>query len=93
MTAGRKTADLRQSSKTKPQARRTARPDTDSMSDPKAIWKAVEAGKPEPADTAPGGDRVADASDAGGVQPSPYEPETSAGEVARQTKRDKGSKS
>ena len=39
MTAGRKTADLTQSCKTKPQTRRTARPDTDSMSDPKAIWK------------------------------------------------------
>ncbi|WP_153020057.1 hypothetical protein [Paramesorhizobium deserti] len=68
-----------------PQERRKAAPTRKDMRDPKKVWSGAET---TPEDE-PNGGRVADAGDAGGGQPSPYDEEVQADTVGQQTRRTK----
>lgn len=71
--------------------RRKARPDTQDLTDPKEVWKESETTpqpKPQPRSKT-GRKRVADAGDLQNGEPSPYDAEMQADHVARQTDRNR----
>lgn len=65
-----------------PHERNKADPSARDMSDPKEVWKDGETTPSRVRASRSGGDRVADAGDIGGGQPSPYSTETQADAIA-----------
>ncbi|WP_324765484.1 hypothetical protein SO078_30705 (plasmid) [Sinorhizobium meliloti] len=70
------------------------RPDTGDLTDPTEVWRDAETtpqGEPRRGQTKALGQRVADAGDLKGGEPSPYDIEVQADSIANRTQRDKGS--